>query len=975
MYKFFTPLLFCLMFFSTSAQRLNTKLSKQNWVDSVFKSLSDDEKISQLIIVRLSTIDGKTGKITFFDKDVEASIQQYNVGGICLFQGGPVQQSSLINRFQAIAKTPIQFSIDAETGVGMRVDSVQPLPRQMMLGAVQNPALIFDYGKWVGKQLKRMGIQVNYAPVVDVNNNPNNPVINDRSFGENKFKVAAYGLQYMKGMQSEGILTCAKHFPGHGDVSVDSHLDLPEIYKTREQLDQLELYPFREMIKGGVDAVMVAHLAVPAIDTAAHRATSISYNAVTKLLKEELDFKGLIYTDALEMKGVAKFFPGGLIAAEALVAGNDMLCLPHDIPETLVQTRLAIKKKRLSWADIEQKVKKVLAVKYDGGLANWQPVDLNNLAQDLNAESPIIRRKIAEEAITLTKIDNPSIFPLTPGLQKRIAYIAIGSSKDNNLAKRMRQDYNADVFNVDFKIDSLQALELISTLTNNYDAAVIGLHGMKRFPAGNFGISNNAVQLVQNIQLILPTNLFVFGNPYSLKNFTNIKNSVICYEDESIIQETAADILNGLINPKGKLPVTVTSGFEAGKGIALATKSTEKAIALETKPRWEKLDSIANDAIAQHATPGIEMLVAKAGKILYHKAFGHYTYDSTEQVNFESIYDMASVTKICATTLGVMKLYDQGKLDLNQTLGHYIPWVRGTDKADLLIHDILLHQARLKSFIPFNRETIDTATGIPLAKYYAKTQSPEYAFRVAENMYMQTSWRDTMYKRMATSKLEKPGQYIYSDNDFIFLGLIIEAISGMPLNDYVRKTFYEPMGLVTSGFNPRNRFPLSRIVPTENEQIFRRQLIRGDVHDPGAAMFGGVAGHAGLFSNASDLSMILQMLLNHGTINGRRFLSDTTISKFTAYSSLISRRGLGFDKPEKDNATRKDPYPTLSASPETFGHTGFTGIGVWADPKSQLLFIFFSNRVHPDGSNKLLKMNVRTAMQEAAYNIIMSYEL
>jgi CubicO group peptidase (beta-lactamase class C family) len=366
------------------------------------------------------------------------------------------------------------------------------------------------------------------------------------------------------------------------------------------------------------------------------------------------------------------------------------------------------------------------------------------------------------------------------------------------------------------------------------------------------------------------------------------------------------------------------------------------------------------------------MLVAKAGKILYHKAFGHYTYDSTERVNYESIYDMASVTKICATTLGVMKLYDQGKLDINQTLGHYIPWVRGTDKADLLIHDILLHQARLKSFIPFNRETIDTATGIPKAKYYAKTQSPEYAFRVAENMYMQTSWRDTMYKRMATSKLEKPGQYIYSDNDFIFLGLIIEAISGMPLNDYVRKTFYEPMGLVTSGFNPRNRFPLSRIVPTEKEQIFRRQLIRGDVHDPGAAMFGGVAGHAGLFSNASDLSMILQMLLNHGTINGRRFLSDTTISKFTAYSSAISRRGLGFDKPEKDNATRKDPYPTLSASPETFGHTGFTGIGVWVDPKSQLLFIFFSNRVHPDGSNKLLKMNVRTAMQEEMYKLIVN---
>jgi beta-glucosidase-like glycosyl hydrolase/CubicO group peptidase (beta-lactamase class C family) len=970
MYKYLTPIFFCLMFFSTSAQRVNTSLSKTNWVDSVFKSLSDDEKISQLIIVRLSTIDSKTGKVSFFDNEVTSAIQQYNIGGICLFQGGPVQQTSFINQFQSIAKTPIQFSIDAETGVGMRVDSVQPLPRQMMLGAVQNPTLIYDYGKWVGKQLKRMGIQVNYAPVVDVNNNPENPVINDRSFGENKFKVAEYGLQYMRGMQSEGILTCAKHFPGHGDVSVDSHLDLPEINKTRQQLDQLELYPFREMIKGGVDAVMVAHLAVPAIDTATHRATSISYNAVTKLLKEELDFKGLIYTDALEMKGVAKYFPGGLIAAEALVAGNDMLCLPHDIPETIAQTRLAIKKKRLSWADIELKVKKLLAVKYDAGLQNWQAINLNNLAADLNVESPIIRRKVAEEAITLIKNDNPSVFPLTPTIEKRIAYIALGISKDNTMAKRMRQDYNADIFAVDYKIDSVHAAEMLETLTKNYDAVVIGVHGMKRFPAGNFGISNITIQLVQQVQKNIPTTLLLFGNPYALKNFLDCTNSIVCYEDESIIQETAADILNGKLATKGKLPVTIATGFEAGKGIAITPKTVEKSMVLEeNKPNWQVMDSIANDAIAQHATPGIVVLVAKEGKILYHKTFGHYTYDSTERVRFESIYDMASVTKICATTISVMKLYEQGKLDLQQTLGHYIPWVRGTDKADLLIHDILLHQARLKSFIPFNRETIDTSTGIPLPNYYAKKPSPAYAFRVADSMFMKTSWRDTMYQRMAKSKLEKPGQYIYSDNDFIFLGLIVESISGMPLNEYVRKTFYEPMGLVTSGFNPRNRFALSRIVPTEKELVFRKQLIRGDVHDPGAAMFGGVAGHAGLFSNAYDLSMILQMLLNHGTINGKKMLSDTTITKFTAYSSTISRRGLGFDKPEKDNATRKDPYPTLSASPETYGHTGFTGIGVWADPASKLIFIFFSNRVHPDGSNKLLKMNVRSAMQEAVYNI------
>jgi beta-N-acetylhexosaminidase len=962
-----TALFLCLLsFFSSMAQKASS-LSKKDWVDSVFRTLSEDGKIAQLIVVRTSSIDSKTGKVTFYDDKVADAIRRYNVGGICLFQGGPARQALMVNQLQQISILPLYVSIDAETGLGMRMDSVKPLPRQMMLGAVNDPSIIYEYGRWVGRQCKRAGIHMNYAPCVDVNNNPDNPVINDRSFGENKEKVAEYAILYMKGMQAEGIHTCAKHFPGHGDVAVDSHLDLPVIQKSRSQLDSLELYPFRRMIGAGVDAVMVGHLSIPAIDAREHRASSISYNNVTKLLKQELGFGGMVFTDALEMKGVTKYFPGGEISSEALVAGNDLLCLPEDIRGTIESTKLKIRKKLMTWADIDRSVMKILGAKYDVGLANWKPTDVARIAEDLNRDTYRIRRQVAEQAITLLRYEDKIAFPLKKDRSGRVAYLALGIGSDNAFAKRMRADMNADVYYFNYQRDAGTIPTLVNQLSRNYDAVVIGIHQLKRYPAGKFGISDAALRLVSELQGKVPNSVFIFGNPYAAKYVTGARNIIACYEDDPVNQEVAADMLIGQGVMMGRLPVTVTPELPEGTGIQRSILPVaDKVIGMDLTA-LQAIDSIANDAIRQRATPGIVVLVAKDGKIAYHKGFGYLTYDSTEKTGPENIYDMASVTKIAATTVSVMKLYDQGRLDLDRTLGHYIPWVKGTDKENIVIRDVLLHQARLKSFIPFYRETIDTVTGIPKAGIYASQPSPAYPYRVADSMYMQAAYRDTIFSRIAGSRLEKPGQYIYSDNDFIFLGLIVEAISGMRLEEYVRKEFYEPMGLVTTGFRPRERFPLQRIAPTENETFFRRQLIRGDVHDPGAAMFGGVAGHAGLFSNAYDLAVILQMLLNKGVINGHRFLSDTTVMRFTAYSSDISRRGLGFDKPEKDNTTRKEPYPALSVSPMTFGHTGFTGICAWVDPRYDLIYVFLSNRVNPDGSNKLSKLNVRPAIHEAIY--------
>ena len=964
-------ILILLLFFLNTPAIAQTNAAKR-WVDSVFKTLSPDEQIAQLMIVRLSSIDMRTKTISYFDEQVASLVKQYNVGGICAFQGSPVKQATAFNRLQALAKTPLLMCIDAEWGIGMRMtDSVLPLPKQMMLGAISDSNIVYRYGQIVAEQCKRIGIQVNFAPVVDINNNPNNPVINDRSFGEDKYKVALFGIKYMQGMQDMGVMACAKHFPGHGDVSVDSHLDLPVINKSMAQLDSLELYPFRRIFNAGVGSVMIAHLYIPAIDNSANRATSLSKKNVTQLMRNEMGYQGLTFTDALGMQGVNKFFPNGESSVQSLIAGNDMLCLPDDIPLAINKIKSAIAEKKLRWADIEIHCKKVLAAKYKYGLSSLQPINTENLTADLNAKVPAMRKLIAENALTVLAKTDAVFFPLqmpAKDVVNDIVYVSIGTNADNAFAKRIRTDYNADVFYFDFAQDSTKILSTVNMIKERYKKVIIGVHDYKRVPADNFGISKAAVKLVSQLQQQTNAITFVFGNPYAIKNWCTAKNIVACYEDDEIIQNTAIDLLEGKITAHGTLPVTVCDNFKFGSGIKITGFFLPQKKFVPDPLKLTIIDSIANDAIAQGAIPGCVVLVAKDGKIAFEKAYGNLSNNKSEPVRVDDIYDMASVTKICATTISIMKLYDEGKIDLKKTLGDYLPWVNGSNKKNLLIEDILLHQAGLVAYIPFYKETIN-ADGIPLRKFYSSKQKSKFNIRVAENLFMRTRWRDTLYQRILQSPLGKNGKYVYSDNDFIFLGKIVEALSGLPLDEYVQKEFYTPLGLQSTGFYPRDHFPLSRIAPTENEKYFRLQQLRGDVHDPGAAMFGGVAGHAGLFSNAGDIAVIMQMLLNGGTYNNKKYLNPETIELFTAYHSVNSRRGYGFDKPEKDNATRPEAFPCLLASPLTFGHTGFTGTCAWADPAHDLVFVFLSNRVYPEGGDnkKLLTMNVRGKIQEAVY--------
>lgn len=945
----------CLLFVSVFAQSGSSR-SAGAWVDSVFKTLSKDEKIAQLMVIRAHSNLGPEHV-----QQVADLVQKYNVGALCFFQGGPVRQAVLTNYYQSLAKTPLMVTIDGEWGLGMRLDSVTKYPYQLTLGALPNDQYVYSMGRAIGAQMKRIGVHVNFAPVVDINNNPNNPVIGYRSFGSDKYKVAQFGVAYMLGMQDAGIMACAKHFPGHGDVDVDSHLDLPVINKSRFQLDTLELYPFKQLFKAGVASVMVAHLSVPAIDDTPNEPTSLSKKNVTGLLRDDLYFEGISFTDALEMKGVTKYFPSGEADVQALIAGNDMLCLPESVPDAIDAIKKAIKKKKLKWKDLDQRVKKVLYAKYQLGLNHYQPVDTTNLVADLNAQTDLIRAQVARSVITVIN-NRTGMLPLMNS--SRMAYVGLGTASPSVFANRLRSELGADVYCFSYRDSTDRVAQLLDSIrAHGYDKIIVGVHNYSLRPANNYGIPAAAMALYDSLQ-VFNTAAFVFGNVYAAQNFLPSPTVVALYQDDDITQNAAADFIEGKLPSKGTLPVAV-GDHPYGSGIAIS-----RFVPTGMSPAWLVIDSIVNDGLAKKAFPGCEVLAVHNGEIKYHKAFGHYEYDpASRPVNLESIYDLASVTKISATTVSVMKLYEQGLLDINKTLGDYLPSMRGSDKEKLKLTDILLHQAGLVPDVIFYKETLEN--GRPSPKYYSDVAKPGFNIPVARNLFLRDDWEDTMMLRIAQSPLGPQGKYVYSDNDFILLGKIVEAISGMTLDQYVQKTFYDPLGMTTTGFKPFQRFGLERIVPTEDDNYFRRQLLHGYVHDEGAAMFGGVSGHAGLFSNAYDLSMLFQMLLNGGELNGERYLKPETINFFAAYHSDISRRGYGFDKPEKDNAKRREPYPSAFASPETFGHTGFTGTCVWVDPKAGLVYIFLSNRVYDSRSNNLLgQMNIRGKIQDAIYKAL-----
>lgn len=936
------------------------KMSEKKWVRKQFSALNMNEKIGQLMVLRAHS-EWKQDKID----SISQLIQQYNVGGLCFFQGGPVRQAMQTNKYQSIAKTPLFITIDAEWGVGMRLDSVELFPRQLSMGAFTSSNLVYQMGAAIAAQCKRLGIQINYAPDIDVNNNPLNPVINDRSFGQSKEKVIQQGIAYMKGMQDNGVMATAKHFPGHGDVTVDSHKDLPVITKSRAALDSLELAPFKALIDAGVESIMVAHLSVPAIDDRPKYATSLSPKAVNGLLKKELGFKGISVTDAMDMKAIANYFPQGEANVQAILAGNDMLCLPGDIGQSIKKISAAIKERRIKRSDINARVKKILKAKYKYGLSAFQQIDTTNIVADLNQSVGTINTAMAAQSLTFLRANN------SPVLDNKTAYLAFNAKKANAFTSEIAKAFGVKVFYTNGK--DANELALINDSLKAYDQIIVGLHGYNRRPANHFEIPAATIQFLNGMGHENWIHV-LFGNPYAVGDFSKINNILLAYEDTKYSHAAVQKWLEGKAQASGILPVTIAEGLNYGM---LSEAPVKKKILAEQclpaiidQTKLALIDSIVADAIQQEAIPGCQVLVAKDNQIVFNKSYGTIAGKQTPLVTNATLYDLASVTKTSATTVAIMKLVEEGKVDIQKTIGDYLPWVAGNAKATIRLKDLLLHEAGLYPYIKFY-ESLLNADGSIQSKWIVPVQDAAHQLMVTPGKYLANNWMDSIRIKILNSPVSTPGKYIYSDNDFIFLGNIVEQVSGMSLQEYCTKTFYGPMNMRSTGFLPLDRAEKSNIAATEIDNYFRKELIQGSVHDEGASTMGGIAGHAGLFSNATDLAKLYMMLLNNGNWDGQQYLDPKTIQLFTSYQSATSRRGLGFDKTAKDNASSKDPYPSLSAPTSVFGHTGFTGTCVWADPEHQLLYIFLSNRVFPTRDNKAFSnLNLRAKIQEQIYQAI-----
>ena len=950
--------------------------SSNTWVNRQLKSMSLNEKIGQLFMVAAYSNRGESHA-----NEIEKLVSKQGIGGLIFFQGGPIRQARLTNRYQSKAKVPLMIAMDAEWGLDMRLDSTIGYPRQMALGAIKNNDAIYEMGAALAKQCRRIGVHVNFAPVIDVNNNPNNPVINSRSFGENKVLVAKKGIAYMKGMQDNLVLACGKHFPGHGDTDSDSHKSLPTINHNLERLQDLELYPFRELIDAGLGSMMVAHLFVPALDNTPNVATTLSSKVVTDLLKNDLQFKGLVFTDALNMKGVSSYFEPGEVDVRALLAGNDVLLFAEDVPKAISKIKEAIAKGEISEEEISKRCAKILKTKHWLQLNKIEPIALGGLYEDLNSKTmQMTNRKVVEKSLTLIQNQN-DMLPFNKLDSIKLATIAIGGLA--SLAEKNTFQKTIDLYApaTHFGILSTPTFDEIIALNNSleaFDHIVVSLHGLRQYPGRNFGITKEMVDVIKLLEAEGKVALVYFGNPYGLKHLEKldeIESILVAYHDGEFQQEYAAQALFGAIDVTGKLPVSVSDIYPAGTGISTESLGTYKYTQPEEidipSADFDQIDSIALEGIQNGAYPGCQVLVAIKGKVIYKKNFGYYTYENKKPVTDASIYDLASITKIASTTLSVMKLYDEKKFDLDKHLCDYLPEL--VDSAfhpysEIVLRDMLSHKAGLTPWIPFYKNTL--ANGYPKYNYYSLVQSETYPFRVAENLFMHKDYPNQILSELLNTPLRESKKYKYSDLGYYFLTQIIQKQSNIQQDEYVAKNFYHPMGLSTTTYKPMNVHPKEIIVRTEKDKTFRRQLVHGDVHDPGAAMMGGVAGHAGLFSNANDLAKIMQCFMNFGQYGGKRYISEETVKEFVRcqFCEEDNRRGAGFDKPVRNGAGG----PTCNCvSLESFGHTGFTGTMAWADPDEEIVYIFLSNRVYPDASNtKLLNLDIRTRIQEVIYDAV-----
>ncbi|MBK9735404.1 MAG: serine hydrolase [Saprospiraceae bacterium] len=944
---------------------------EDQWVSSVMSNMSIDHKIGQIFMIRTYSR-GNVGE----ENAISDLILKYNIGGICFFQGSPLEQVSLINKYQQKSRIPLFMGIDGEWGLGMRFPKETiSFPHQLMLGAVQNNALIYDMGREIAKQCKKAGININFAPSLDINNNPDNPVIYDRSFGESPLNVTEKGYMFMKAMEDEGIMACIKHFPGHGDTNVDSHDDLPQLSHSRERLEQTEFYPFRRLASQGVSGLMVGHLRVPTLDDRINRPTTLSEKVVKNIIRDDMGYNGLIFTDAMDMKSITKYYPNGIAEAEAFLAGNDVILLPENLSKAIDAIKDYMNAGKISEQRLNESVERILRAKYKLGLNTIPNHNAEGMIKYLNRNHALaIKQKLIEASITLVS-DNSDIIPFrnTEGLN--FGTLSINVNHKTPFQDRVDDYVNARHYQLMPQQMKIKYNDLLQSLTQ-FDRILISIHTSGKLNDFTRDLPDDVIKFLNEINHKDNVVIVLFGSPYLLKKIPDMDNVLLCYDNDLMTQDISAQALFGVSTLNGKLPVTINGKWPNGHGLVRESLgrlgySLPERVNLSSDSLM-LIDSVMNQMIQLNAAPGGQVLIAKDGKIVFEKAYGKLSPDGY-YVSKNTIYDIASITKILATTISTMKLVDDRKINITDPINKYIAGIDTTDKALLKIEDIMAHHSRLMAYIPFfEKTTLPKKSFGYNPQYYSGMLQENYTIPVARGMFMRTDYRDTIWHAIWTSKLRDNDGYKYSDLGLDIIQKVIENQAGKKLDEYAMTNFYKPLGLKYTTFRPLEKHPAFNIAPSEVDNYFRLQTLQGNVHDMAAAMMGGVSGHAGLFSNAHDMAVIMQMLLNKGSYGGTRYIKAETVKLFTTRFRKSTRRGIGFDMKELDLSKIKNMSSLAPSS--TFGHTGFTGTAVFADPENNIIFVFCANRTYSSANSSLFNnREYRPRIQSIIYKAMKGY--
>ena len=951
----------------------------ETWADSVMQTMNLDQKIGQLIMVTTYPAQGENNH-----REMKKWISEYHVGGVLFLKSTPYEVANLSNQYQEMANTPLFIALDAENGLSFRLDSVVRYPHAMALGALNNDSLIYNMGREIGQQCRTLGINLNFAPVADVNSNPNNPIINYRSFGENPQRVAQKCWQLAKGMQDEGVLVTAKHFPGHGDTAFDSHHTLPTIDRNYQLLDSIDFAPFKTCIDNGISGIMTAHINMSGIDNSGLPAT-LSESIMTDILNDSLGFVGLVFSDGMNMKGITKHYTEGEAAVKALNAGVDVIEFVLNPDIVIDAVKKAIDKGEISIELINRKCKKVLLSKHWLGLNNYQPANSENLSIKINKpEYQLTARKLYEQTITVIK-NHKQLVPLQRLDTLRIASLAIGKDDISTFQNRLQSYMEMDQFTLPLNSSDEEIDKVLSAL-KNYNLVIAGIHSTRLTAPQQYGITPLHKKTIDALNKLPNTIIAHFGNPYALQHLDKVEKSnvvLLTYGENYWGMDYAAQLIFGAIDNNSTLPVTINNNLTEGFGIEIKKNGRLKYTipeeeGIDSNRLKSVIDSFVNRGISDTYFPGCQVLVAKNGKVIFHESYGHLTYENTHPLTKEHLYDWASISKIAGPLPFIMRLTEEKKIQLDRPFSNYWKPFSDTDKASITLREILTHQAGLQSWIPFHLEIIKD-NGKFRKKYISTQPSARYPIRISSKLFLKNDFKQEMLHQIDNSELLKRKKYVYSDLGFLIFPDLISEIYSTNYEQLHRKSFILPIGATTVCYNPYRFYPIEQFVPTEIDAHFRKEKIQGFVQDETAALFGGVSGNAGLFGTTNDLAKIMQFYLNKGSYGDFCLFKPETFDFFNTvpYKDNDNRRALGFDKPYVDNAKKdlKDAYPAPEVSPLSFGHTGFSGSFAWSDPLNGMTILIMTNRTYPWRKNtRIVKTNFRPSLQQAIYKTQNTFE-